>query len=88
MALISRRTRRPAGSFGQLDGEAQIVEGLLAAHMLADTKETIKNPNRTGGFYSADNKLSFAIHPTIWSWWGSRKQVDKAAEVLAGKAQN
>ena len=75
----------------QLDGEAQkIVEGLLAAQMLADTKETIKKSQLDGVIsYSAENKLALAIHPNHLVVVGkSQKQVDKAAEVLAGKAQN
>lgn len=75
----------------QMDAEAQkIVEGFLAAQMLADSKGAIKKSQQDGvALYSADNKLSLAIHPNHLVVVGkSQKQIDKATEVLAGKAQN
>lgn len=75
----------------QMDAEAQkILEGFLAAQMLASNNEAVKKTQQgESALYSVNNDIFLAVHPKHIVVVGkSQKQIDKAGEVLSGKSSN
>lgn len=73
----------------QMDAEAQkILEGFLAAQMLADSNGAVKKVQQDSSvLYSVRNDFFLAVQANHLVVLGkSRKQIDKATDVLAGKA--
>ncbi|MBI4658021.1 MAG: hypothetical protein HY735_04080 [Verrucomicrobia bacterium] len=75
----------------QMDAEAQkILEGFLAAQLLADAKGALKKEQKESSvLYSLKNELFLAVQPDHLVMLGkSQRQIEKAQDVIAGTAAN